>query len=89
LHNGVNNSDLLGANSPNCKNPDSTIFDDVQLANMDGTMVKANFPGRQVLAGTDSSADLISAGKDSPIGSVSVRVPAPVRAAAQITPSCV
>jgi hypothetical protein len=32
LPNGVNNCDLPLANSPNCPNPESAIFDDVQLA---------------------------------------------------------
>jgi hypothetical protein len=65
LPNGVNNCDLPGANSPNCENPYSTIFDDMQLANMDGTTVKADSPRRQTPEGADSSANPISMGMDS------------------------
>jgi hypothetical protein len=64
LPNGVNNCDLPLANSPNCPNPKSAIFDDVQLANIDGTATKADFPARQTPVGAYSGVDSIFAGTD-------------------------
>jgi hypothetical protein len=77
LPNGVNNCDLPGANSPNSENPDSAIFDDMQLANMDGTTVEADSPRRQTPEGADSSADPISMGVDSLADLVSYVFPRP------------
>jgi hypothetical protein len=86
LPNGVNNCDLPLANSPNCPNPKSAIFDDVQLANIDGTATKADFPARQTPVGAYSGVDSIFAGTDFPVGAFLVRVPSSVRTGAHMAP---